>query len=130
METIEQVREFFTNDRFATENNAVIDEIGDGYARCSMDIMDKHKNAMGTVMGGATFTLADFAFAVAANWKKVGTVAINSNVAFLGTAKGTRLVAEAVIVKNGRSTCYCNVNVDDDLGNKVAAVTITGFHKN
>lgn len=129
MKTLEEVREFFAKDRFATENDAVIDVIGENYARCSMVIADKHKNAMGTVMGGATFTLADFAFAVASNWQKLGTVAISSNVAFLGVAKGSRLIAEAVMIKNGRSTCYYNVNVDDDLGNKVAAVTITGFHK-
>ncbi|MBQ8296926.1 MAG: PaaI family thioesterase [Ruminococcus sp.] len=129
MKTIEEVREIFANDRFATENNAVIDEIGENYAKCSMIIEERHRNAMGAVMGGATFTLADFTFAVAANWQKMGTVAISSNIAFLGVAKGTRLIAEAEMVKNGRSTCYYRVDIEDELGNKVAAVTMTGFHK-
>ena len=35
LKTIEEVREMFTHDRFATENGAVIDEIGDHYAACS-----------------------------------------------------------------------------------------------
>ena len=65
LKTIEEVREMFTHDRFATENGAVIDEIGDHYAKCSMQLTDKHKNALGAVMGGVPFTLADFAFAVA-----------------------------------------------------------------
>lgn len=129
MNTIEEVREFFSKDRFATENGAVIDEIGDHYAKCSMILESKHMNAMGSLMGGAAFTLADFAFAVASNWQKPGTVSISSNISFLGVAKGKQIIAEAVMIKNGRTTCYYQINVDDDLGNKVAAVTITGFHK-
>lgn len=129
MNTIEEVRKFFSKDRFATENGAVIDEIGDHYAKCSMPITERHLNAMGALMGGASFTLADFAFAVAANWQNPGTVSINSNIAFLGVAKGKVLIAEAVMIKSGRTTCYYNIDVNDELGNKVAAVTITGFHK-
>jgi len=76
MKNIDEVRKMFQNDRFATENYAVIDEIGNGYAKCSMQINDRHRNAMGTVMGGASFTLADFAFAVASNHEVMGTVSI------------------------------------------------------
>lgn len=129
MKTLEEVRDMFEHDRFATVNGAVIDEIGEGYARCSMDITDTHKNAMGAVMGGATFTLADFTFAVASNWQKMGTVALSVNVAFLGVAKGERLIAEAKMVKDGRSTCYYNVEVTDELGTQVAVVTVSGFKK-
>lgn len=129
MNSIEGVREMFEKDRFATENGAVIDEIGDHYAKCSMEIAERHKNAMGALMGGATFTLADFAFAVASNWQKPGTVSISSNIAFLGVAKGSRITAEAVMVKDGRTTCYYRIDINDDLGNKVAAVTIMGYHK-
>lgn len=51
MELIDQVRERFRHDRFATENGAVIDEISDGYAKCSLDLQQLHMNATGTVMG-------------------------------------------------------------------------------
>jgi len=129
MKTLEEVRDIFEKDRFATVNGAVIDEVGEGYARCSMDITETHKNAMGAVMGGATFTLADFTFAVASNWQKMGTVALSSNVTFLGVAKGERLIAEAKVVKDGRSTCYYNVEITDELGTQVAVVTVSGFKK-
>ena len=52
-EKLEEVREFFSKDRYATENGAVIDEIGDNYAKCSLDIDGRHLNAMGSLMGGA-----------------------------------------------------------------------------
>lgn len=129
MRTLEEVRELFAKDRFATENGAVIEENGDCYAKCSLKITDRHKNALGAVMGGASFTLADFAFAVAANWQNPGVVSLSSNITYLGVAKGEQLIAEASCVKNGRSTSYYRVDVRDNLGNMVAAVTTTGFRK-
>ena len=62
----------FEKDRFATDNGAVIDEVDDHYAKCSLKIEDRHRNAMGAVMGGVYFTLADFALAVASNWQEMG----------------------------------------------------------
>lgn len=129
MEALEKVRELFYNDRFATENGAVIEEIGEHYAKCSLEITDRHRNALGAVMGGASFTLADFAFAVAANWQNPGVVSLSSDIAYLGVAKGKRLIAEAVCVKDGRSTGYYRVDVTDELGNPVAAVTTIGYRK-
>ena len=144
--TLAQVQEMFENDRFATLNGARITEIGDHYARCEMELDDRHKNALGAVMGGASFTLADFTFAVASNWQKPGTVSLSTNITYLGGAKGSRLIAEAHMtylspakgqrliaqahrVRRGRTTCYYRVDVTDDLGTQVAAVTVTGYHK-
>lgn len=129
VKSLEEVRKIFENDRFATENGMVIEEIGDGYAKCSLLLADRHRNALGAVMGGASFTLADFAFAVAANWQKPGVVSLNSNITYLGVAKGKQLIAEAVCVKKGRSTSYFRIDVRDELGNPVAAVTTTGYRK-
>lgn len=126
--TLEEVREIFENDRFATENGAVIDEIGDHSATCSLTVTDSHRNAMGAVMGGVYFMLADFAFAVAANWEQMGCVSLRSDISFLGTAKGGRLIAKATCVKDGRSTACYRVDVTDELGTLIAAVTVTGYH--
>ena len=67
---LEQIQKVFANDRFATDNGAVIEQVDEGYAKCWLEIQPHHLNAAGTVMGGAIFTLADFAFAVASNWNK------------------------------------------------------------
>ena len=127
--TLEAVREIFRKDRFATENGCEIDEIGENYAKCSLKLTDRHKNAMGGVMGGVPYLLADFAFAVAVNREKMRTVSLNAQVAFLAAAKGERLIAEARCIKNGRSTCYYNIGISDELGTRVAEVNITGFCK-
>ena len=126
--TLEEVRRIFEGDRFATENGAVIEAIGDHSATCSLIITDSHRNAMGAVMGGTYFMLADFAFAVAANWEKMGCVSLRSDISFLGAAKGKKLIAKAVCIKDGRTTACYRVDVTDELGNLAATVTATGYY--
>jgi len=128
MKTLEEVRKIFEGDRFASVNGAVIEEIGPCSAVCSLLITDSHRNAMGAVMGGVYFMLADFAFAVAANWEKMGCVSLHSDISFLGAAKGEKLIAKAFCVKDGKSTACYRVDVTDELGNLTATVTTTGYH--
>ena len=127
--SLEEVRAFFAKDKFATNNGAVIEDFSDGYARCSIELDERHLNAVGGVQGGVHYMLADFAFAVATNWKESRTVSLHCDVAYLGKVKGKKMIAEAHLVKDGRSTCYYRVDVKDDLGNAVAVTNITGFHK-
>lgn len=87
MKTIEELREFFEADRFAAEMGAVITECGEGGATVEMDAGPRHLNAAGTVQGGALFTLADFAFAVAANAGGVPTVSLQNSISFLHAVK-------------------------------------------
>ena len=128
MKSLEEVKKIFEGDRFATENGAVIEKIGNHSATCSLVITNSHRNAMGAVMGGTYFMLADFAFAVAANWEKMGCVSLHSDISFLGSAKGNKLTAKAVCVKDGKSTSCYGVDVTDDSGNLAAMVTVTGYH--
>ncbi len=127
-ETLEKVREFFKGDRFADEAGIVIDDIGDHYAKCSLTITEHHKNAMGGVMGGVYFTLADLAFAVASNWQVPGVVGLNCDISFIGTPKDGRLIAEAKFVKESKFISTYNVEVTDGLGNTVAVVQCLGFN--
>ena len=127
--TLESVRAYFAEDKFATNNGAVIEVFDYGYARCSIELNDGHLNAVGGVQGGVHYMLADFAFAVATNWKESGTVSLRSDIAYLGAVKGKKMIAEAHLVKDGRTTCYYRVDVKDELDNMVAIANITGFHK-
>lgn len=126
--SLEEIRKQFEGDRFATENGAVIEEIGFNSATCSLTITDSHRNAMGAVMGGVYFMLADFAFAVAANQEKMDCVSLRADIAFLDIAKGDKLIAKAICVKDGKTTeCY-RVDVRDAFGRLVATITVTGYH--
>ena len=127
--TLDEARVFFGEDRFAVSAAGItIAEIGENYAKCEMPVTPRHRNAAGAVMGGAVFTLADFAFAVAANLGGVLTVTTTASAQFIGTCKGDVLYAEARILKDGRRNCFFEVCVKDNLDNLVAVVTSTGTH--
>ena len=119
MSRLEEAREFFKADIFATQTTGiVIEEVADGYARCSLETEEKHMAAHHHVMGGALFTMADFAFAVAANPPGQMTVTATSNISYISQ------------IKDGRRACYYETQITDGLGNLVAVVTAMGMHMN
>ena len=126
MNHLEEARAYFEQDRFATENGAIIAEVGENYAVCTLALKPRHRNAMGNVMGGAVFMLGDFAFAVASNFRKRATVSTTSQITFLRAAKGNSLTARAELVKEGRTSVYYEVSISDESGNLVARLTASG----
>ncbi len=130
MSKLEEARELFAHDLYASElTGAVIDEIGDNYSRCSLILEDKHRNAYGGIMGGAIYTLADLAFAVASNFdKEEATVSLSTSANFMSASKGNVLYAEARLIKDGRRNCFYEVRVTDDLNKDIAEILFTGAH--
>ena len=126
-ETMEEARAYFSEDRFATENGMTLDEVDAEHAVTSLTLSPRHRNAFGGVMGGAIFTLADFAFAALTNDRKRVTVAQQVSINYLSPAKGGRLIATARYRKDGRSSCVVNVDVVDDTGRDIALFVGTGF---
>ncbi len=120
---LEQTRAYFKDDRFAVHNGITIDEVGEGFARCSMAIRDIHLNAMSNVMGGAIFTLADLCFGAASDGE---AVSMSSDINFISPGKGPKLYAEARLIHGGNTTVFYEVKVTE--GDKVVAfVTMRGF---
>ena len=128
---IEEVRKLFGNDRFATEAcGCRVLEASRGHAVCAFDIAPIHLNAMGNVMGGAIFTLADFALAIACNMGEEPTVAVNNPIEYLNSTKGSTLIATCDADKSGRNLGFYTVEVKDDLDTPVAKMTATCFRRN
>lgn len=128
---IEEVRELFGNDRFATEAcGCRVVEASRGHAVCEFDIADRHLNAQGAVMGGAIFTLADFALAIACNIGEQPTVAVSNSIEYMSTAKGSMLIATCDVDKSGRNLGFYTVEVKDDLDTPIAKMTATCFRRN
>ncbi|MDO4891307.1 MAG: PaaI family thioesterase [Coriobacteriaceae bacterium] len=126
---IEEVRAIFAKDQFATMAGCTIVEASKHHAVCEMTLADMHLNAQGGIMGGAIFTLADFALAVSVNVGQPDTVAIDNNIRYLSAPKGEKLIATARMDKAGRSLAFVTVTVTDDTGRDVAVMTATGFRK-
>lgn len=124
---INEAREHFKQDRFATLNGMILDELTDEYCLCHVQLSERHQNAYGGVMGGAIFTLADYAFAALCNNDHQLTVALNVNISFLSAPKGNVLYARATRIKSGRTTGVYNVEVSDNTGRQVALFVGTGY---
>ena len=125
--SIDDARAFFAGDRFATESGMTLEELDESHAVTSVEIGARHRNALGGVMGGAIFTLADLAFAALTNDRERSVVAQQVSVNYLAAPKGGRLVATARYRKDGRSSCVVNVDVVDDSGREIAQFVGTGF---
>lgn len=125
--SLEEAREYFKGDRFAAESGVELTDLSDDRCVCRMRLREDHLNANGGVMGGAIFTLADFAFAVIANHIHMPTVAQQISINYLNAPKGKELIADARCRKSGRSSTIINVDIADETGRDVVQFIGTGF---
>jgi len=129
MPSLEEIRSRFQNDHFAMDaTGIVIDSAEPGKAVCSLTLEERHMNENHVPMGGAVFTLADFTCAIAANgYSERKTVSQHASITFLSPARGKRLIAEAVSLRDGRTTALYTVDVRDELGTYVAHAAINSY---
>ena len=123
----EEAKKYFQGDRYAMVTGVQLEELTDEYSVASLVLGDIHKNANGGIMGGAIFTLADFAFAVLSNHIHMPTVAQQVSINYLGAPKGNKLFARAVCKKDGGRTTVINVDVTDNTERDIAQFTGSGF---
>ena len=64
---MKEIKEFINRDQFAKHSGIELLSVALGQAIARMTVHPWHLNGVGTVQGGAIFTLADFAFAAACN---------------------------------------------------------------
>jgi len=126
---MDRIAEFFSKDRFAALCGVKIVKAEPGYALVEMEVEDKHLNAAGLVQGGAIFTMADFAFAVASNAEGQVTLSVNANITYYKSATGKKLTAEALAVAEGNRITGFNVDVRDENQELIARINMVGYRK-
>ena len=120
---------FLERDAFARFLGIRIIESGPGYAKTAMPLTDDLKNGAGIAHGGAIFTLADLACAVAANTHGKLSLAVAAAISFVKAGTGQTLYAEArEISLGGRMAAYA-VTISNDTGDTVAAFQGTVYRK-
>ncbi len=126
---MKDINEYFKTDQFATRNNIELIEAAGGHAKAKMTLHPHHWNGIGTVHGGALFTLADFCFAAACNSHGTVTVAIDANITFMKAISSGVLFAEAKeIAKNFKLGSYV-VEVRSDQGDLIAQFQGLAYRK-
>jgi uncharacterized protein (TIGR00369 family) len=112
---------------FSRHLGLTVVEWSPGRAVVSLEITDNLRNRRGDAHGGVTATLLDAALGVACRshtdeWKSEGTVTLN--VQFIEPARGT-LLAEARLLRAGRTVAFVEGEVRDQSGAIVAKATAT-----
>lgn len=112
---LEQAKKYFAGDHYAALTGVQIVDVAPGYCKTSLVIEEKHLNAAGVVQGGAVFTLADLAFAIASNSHGQLALAINVNISYLqAKSSGTLYAIATEIVEPGRLGAYDVLITDEE----------------
>ena len=126
---MEEIKRCLKNDRFAERTNVELLTVSPGQATAKMVLQPHHLNGLGSAQGGAIFTLADYAFAAAANSHGTVAVAINVSITFMkAVATGTRWAEAREVSKNFKIGSYI-VEVKDDQGELVATFQGLAYRK-
>jgi acyl-CoA thioesterase len=121
------LKRFFRRDRFAAGAGVRLVEVGPGRAVARMRLRPGHLNGVDVVQGGAVFTLADFAFAVACNTAGPVALAIDVSISFLAASTRGTLTATAVEVSRSSRLSRVEVEVRDSRGAQVARFHGTAY---
>ncbi len=130
---LDNIKKFFSQDNFAKSAGIIIESITKDSIQCNMEIKDIHRNSVGSVHGGAIFTLADFTFAVHSNLDNLcgvdvgNTVGQSCNISYLKSTRGNHLIAKSKCINKGRNMSVYQVNITDDLNNQIAIMIGNGF---
>ena len=127
--TLDQARAFFAKDRFAAGSGMIIEDAAPGHALVSLTLTDRHRNAVGGVMGGVLLTMADFACAVASHFGPGAGqhVSADAHVSFLNPCRGQTLRAEAARLKGGKKLSWYEVLIRDEGDTLIARAAFTMY---
>ena len=123
--TIDELRNFFSNDRVASDMGCRIIEADSNHSVVEIDIEEKHLNGNNCVQGGVMFTLADFASAVTANADEIAFVSADGNISFINAGKGKKLIAEATVIKRGKTLVFTEAVLYDENNKNIAKASFT-----
>lgn len=126
---MDRIQKYFQQENFGKNSGMSLTEVSKGYAKVEMKIEKRHLNVLGTVHGGAIFTLADMAFAAASNSHGTVAVAINCDISFVKAVGEGYLFAEAKETSiNPKISTYV-VNVTNEKGDTIAIFNGMAYRK-
>lgn len=121
--------EIVGKDPFATFLGIKVEEVRESYSRVSLIIREEFCNAAVRAHGGAVFSVADQAFAIACNSRGYSAFAAEMKINyFQGVSPGQTLVAEATPIDIRKRISLWNIDVTDSEGNKIAVAHGLAYH--
>ena len=121
-------REYQKKIPFVQHLKILTEALGEGTARLSLPVEREFTNSLGTVHGGVIMSLLDVALCTAARTlhpDSVGVITIDLATSFIGGGSGERLIAEARVLKDGRTMSFVEGEARNADGSLVAKAMAT-----
>jgi uncharacterized protein (TIGR00369 family) len=125
---VEFAREYQKKIPFVSHLKILTETLGSGSARLSMPIEPHLTNSLGTAHGGVIMSLLDVALCTAARTlhpESIGVITIDLTTSFIDGAKGKKLIAEARVLRDGRSMSFVEAEAKNEDGSLVAKAIAT-----
>lgn len=104
-------------------------EVRPGYAYCEMAVQPWHANPVGSLSGGAIFTLADTVSGAAASAYGTLVTTVSGNLNYLNPGIGVKKIsAVATEVKHGKTMSVYDVEVFSEQEVLLSKGTFTFYH--
>ena len=110
---------------FIEANNYNIILVKENYCELEGTITSTSTNHLNMAHGGYIFGLADTAAGIAAMTDGRKAVTISSSINYLKPSKGSKLLAIAKCIKNGKSISFFEVSIFDENNNLTSVANIT-----
>ncbi len=119
---------FTEKDRLAKLLGIEILEVSLGQAKLAMKVEEMHLNGADVLHGGAIFTLADTAFAVASNSHEKLSLAVSASITFLkATPLGETIYATAKELSTTRKTGHYLIEITNSKEELISSFTGTVY---
>ena len=125
---LEFTRDYQKKIPFVAHLKILTESLGDGTARLSLPIEAHLTNSLGTVHGGVIVSLLDVALCTAARTlhpDSMGVVTIDLSTTFIDGGRGSRLYADARVLKDTKSMTFVEAEAKNEDGGIVAKALAT-----
>ncbi len=130
-EKYEFIKEILERDPFIQYVGIKVLEIGEGYAKVSMDFRREITRYGNIVNGGAIATLADTAGGTSVLSLMTGKnqVTVNLNINYLNAIDNGPVIAEGRVIRKGQHIVFSSIEIYDGKGKLCAHATGSWFLK-
>ena len=125
----EQVKEYFAGDKFVAGLNVVIAELSDAQAVVKVQVKPEHLNANGAAQGGMLYTVADYTFALLANYLHPACVTQGGHIQYLRPVRLEEVAFIARETARAGHNCTCEVLAKNAQDEVVCVCSFNGFIK-
>ena len=121
------IRYFNEHDEYSKNSGCRLTRIGDGFAEAEIDFSPGRTNFMGTLHGGALFTIADIVAGTALLSHGSLCVTLNSSINYIRPVSAGKLRAVARETHCGTKIGVCDVTIFNEKNHVVCTCTSTMY---